>query len=61
MTLMQATHIDVARIEHVERIREAERFRRAGEARTEPGCRTAARNERRFSFVRAILTRQVEA
>jgi hypothetical protein len=61
MTTMQGTTLDIAPVEHAERIRGAERPRRAGEARTEPDCRTAARRERRFSFVRTLMTRQVGA
>jgi hypothetical protein len=61
MTTMQATSLDRARVEHAERIRSAERRRRAGEARLEPDCRTAARRERRFSFGRGLITRQVQA
>ena len=53
------TGLDIARVEHAERRWTAERYRRAGEARTETGCRTAAHQERRFSLVRGFVTRQV--
>lgn len=55
MTIMQLGSDDVVRMDHAQRIREADQFHRARDARTGQGCRTAARTERRFSFVRWIV------
>jgi hypothetical protein len=56
MTISAALVHDIARIEHAERLRQAHRARRASEARSEKGTRTAARTERRFPFVRGLLS-----
>lgn len=61
MIVMQAGTLDVTWMDHAERMRAAERFRRARKARLEEGCRTAARNERRFSFPRRFTARPVQA
>ena len=61
MITMQAGTLDFARMDHAERMREAERFRRARKARLEESCRTAARNERRFSFLCLFAVRMARA
>ena len=61
MGIMQQTTIDIARMEHAERMREAERFRRAREAQANAGRPTAAPRERRFSFFRIPFLRPREA
>jgi hypothetical protein len=58
---MQRAQIDIVRIEHDERMREAERFRRARMARQESSPKTAARNERRFFIFRFFANRPSEA
>jgi hypothetical protein len=56
MTIMLIDARGFERNDHTERIRDAQRVRRAGMARTRTGCRTAARTERRFAFVRGLIT-----
>jgi hypothetical protein len=58
---MQRAQIDLVRIEHDERMREAERFRRARMARQESSPKAAARNERRFFIFRFFANRPSEA
>ncbi|MGD9894044.1 MAG: hypothetical protein AB7R89_15155 [Dehalococcoidia bacterium] len=61
MEFMQRAQIEIVRIEHDERMREAERFRRARMARQEPSPKAAARHERRFFVFRFFTNRPSEA
>lgn len=61
MDFMQRAQMDVVRLEHQERMREAERFRRANEARQGRQPITAARRERRFFVFRPASNRPTKA
>lgn len=57
MTTNSPMCLDIARVRHAERIRRAERWRRVEQTRTETVHSSAARIERRFSFVRRAHSR----
>ena len=61
MGIMQQATIEIDRMEHAERTREAERFRRAREAQANAGLPSAAPRERRFTFFRIRFARLREA
>lgn len=54
-------HYQITQMRHAEWIREAERSGRAAEVRSEEGCRTAPRKERRFVLARLFLSRPSRA